>query len=279
MQVDEQNKKSYPPLDQLSTEELERLLRTPDKSELDVDFIQKAMEVIQARESDLTQPDVDGAWQAFLEDYQGQSEAYEPSKNTNKKVRTRKSLWIFQRIAVLAAVLFLLCGTASAFRLDILKVFVKWTTETLHFTSSQSADVSQSIPENDPYQELREAVAEYTDTPLVPTWAPEGTEQVGELSITERSTSSRIQGTYGFQQREFTIRIETYHETPVFDVSIYQKDDTDIKKYEYHGILHYILSNLDQDCVVWVNGKSIVFIQGSLDVTDIQDMVKSIYEE
>lgn len=283
MQVDGHNKKSDPLLDQLSTEELERLLRTPYGAEPDVDFILKVMEVIQSREdeSDTPQPDVDNAWKEFQENYQGQADAYEISPPQEPEPRSGKQNRRMPRalrwVAILAAVLLLLCGTASAFGMNIFQAIADWTAETFRFTSAKSGAVVQAVPEDDVYAELREAVAEYTDTPVVPTWAPEGTEQVGELSITERSNAIRIQGTYQFNHNEFTIRIQIYQAVPEFNANIYQKDDTSIQKYEHSGITYYILDNIDRYGVVWVNGMTIASIQGTLDLQDIQDLIKSIY--
>ena len=285
MQVDGHNKKSDPLLDQLSTEELERLLRTPDGAEPDVDFILKVMEVIQSREdeSDTPQPDVDNAWKEFQDNYQGQADAYEISPPQEQEPRSVKQNRRIPRAlrwdAILAAVLLLLCGTASAFGMNIFQAIADWTAETFRFTSAKSGAVVQAVPEDDVYAELREAVAEYTDTPVVPTWAPEGTEQVGELSIVEYANGVRIQGTFQFYKKEFTIRVQIYQETPDFDITSYQKDSISIEKYEHSGITFYILNNINQCGTVWIDGASIIFIQGNLDTENIQDMIKSIYGE
>lgn len=284
MQVDGHNKKSDPLLDQLSTEELERLLRTPDSAEPDVDFILKVMEVIQSREdeSDTPQPDVDNAWKEFQENYQGQADAYEISPPQEPEPRSGKQSRRMPRalrwVAILAAVLLLLCGTASAFGMNIFQAIADWTAETFRFTSAKSGAVVQAVPEDDVYADLREAVAEYTDTPVVPTWAPEGTELIGKLDITERSNSVRIQGTYQFNQKEFTIRIQIYQESPDFDIATYQKDVADIQKYEINSIVHYIMQNNDRYGAVWINNTITSFIQGTLDEDSIIKILESIYK-
>ncbi|WP_312281695.1 hypothetical protein [Oscillibacter sp.] len=67
----------YPPLEQLSTEELEKLLLqdfvASSGSEPDVDYIMAIMEVIQKREAETSAAecvDVDKAWNDFKENYQ-----------------------------------------------------------------------------------------------------------------------------------------------------------------------------------------------------------------
>lgn len=284
MQVDGHNKKSDPLLDQLSTEELERLLRTPDGAEPDVDFILKVMEVIQSREdeSDTPQPDVDNAWKEFQENYQGQADAYEISPPQEPEPRSGKQSRRMPRalrwVAILAAVLLLLCGTASAFGMNIFQAIADWTAETFRFTSARSGAVVQAVPEDDVYAELREAVAEYTDTPVVPTWAPEGTELVDEVRVIKRSSCIEIKGLYQSDQGEFLIHIQFYSQ-PSGEVATYQKDAGSVEKYEVAGVTHYLMSNLETLSVIWTNGNIECHIQGDLLSDDAKTMIESVYRE
>ena len=285
MQVDGHNKKSDPLLDQLSTEELERLLRTPDGAEPDVDFILKVMEVIQSREdeSDTPQPDVDNAWKEFQENYQGQADAYEISPPQEPEPRSGKQNRRIPRalrwVAILAAVLLLLCGTASAFGMNIFQAIADWTAETFRFTSARSGAVVQAVPEDDVYAELRAAVAEYTDTPVVPTWAPEGSAPKNDTSIIERSNGICIRASFQTIQGEFTVLIDIYSTTAIPDNAVYQKDEAETEKFESNGITHYLMRNNSNYSVTWLNNNVRCYIQGALTEDDIYSIIRSIYKE
>ncbi|HIS51145.1 MAG TPA: DUF4367 domain-containing protein [Candidatus Onthomonas avicola] len=282
----QEHKKNGLPLEQLSTEELERLLRTPEGQEPDETLILQILEVIASRETDQPQPDIDAAWQSFQEDYQGQADAYAPPQTgaipsdapaplPKPKTRRRVLRWT---VAVLAAAV-LLAGTASAMGFRWLDAIAAWGSETFRFVAAQSGEVTQNVPEDDPYAELRAAVAEYTDTPLIPTWAPEGTEQVGEVDLVSYTDGVRMQAVFQFEEKEFTIRVQYYFAIPSFDISAYQKDDTMISQYDLSGITHYLLSNNDVCGAVWVNGNNIVFVQGNMSLSELQEILKSVYEE
>lgn len=282
----QEHKKNGLPLEQLSTEELERLLRTPEGQEPDETLILQILEVIASRETDQPQPDIDAAWQSFQEDYQGQADAYAPPQTgatpsdapaplPKPKTRRRVLRWV----AACLAVLLLSVGTASAMGFRVLEAIADWGSETFRFVAAQSGEVTQNVPEDDPFAELRAAVAEYTDTPLIPTWAPEGTEQIEAVKVVENSDGVRIQSTYQRGESEFTIRIQYYDSTPVLDISTYQKDETQVSRHTFAGVYYYLFHNNDTLGAVWVDDTSIGLIQGEIDYVDMRDMLSSIYEE
>lgn len=280
----QEHKKNGLPLEQLSTEELERLLRTPEGQEPDETLILQILEVIASRETDQPQPDIDAAWQSFQENYQGQADAYAPPQTgatpsdapaplPKPKTRRRALRWV----AACLAVLLLSVGTASAMGFRVLEAIADWGSETFRFVAAQSGEVTQNVPEDDPYAELRAAVAEYTDTPLIPTWAPEGTTPMEKIKIVETTDGVRIQGTYQVGDEEFTIRVRYYVDTPTLDIAAYQKDGSKVSQYVINGIYHYIITNNETTGVVWTNNTSIVFIQGNLDAESLQDVLNSVY--
>ncbi len=279
----QEHKKNGLPLEQLSTEELERLLRTPEGQEPDETLILQILEVIASRETDQPQPDIDAAWQSFQEDYQGQADAYAPPQTgatpsdapaplPKPKTRRRVLRWV----AACLAVLLLSVGTASAMGFRVLEAIADWGSETFRFVAVQTG---QTTPEDDPYADLRAAVAEYTDAPLIPTRAPEGTESIGQVSIQDSTDGARIQKTYQVGEKEFTIRVRCYASTPSLDISAYQKDDSKVSQYVIEGICHYLIHNNDMTGAIWIEDTSIVFIQGDLSVEALKDMINSIYEE
>lgn len=283
---------AYPFLEQMRTEELEALLQqeftAADGGEPDVDYIIAIMEVMKQRDANppAAEADVDAAWRDFKENYQGQASAYEtevlPERDSSHLDQItspspkKKSRRILRAAVITAACIVILCGAASAFGFDILQAFADWTAETFGFVTpgQEEAEVPQ-----DPYLELRLAVAEETDLPVVPNWAPKGTVSKEEVSVINRSDGVRLQATYINSQGEFTIRIQIYNSLPEEYFGVYQKNDHNVTKYDSGGIIHYLMENTETCSVAWLNGDIETLIQGNLTMGDLEKMVDSIYEE
>ena len=283
---------AYPFLEQMRTEELEALLQqeftAADGGEPDVDYIMAIMEVMKQRDANppAAEADVDAAWRDFKENYQGQASAYEtevlPERDSSHLDQItspspkNKSRRILRAAVITAACIVILCGAASAFGFDILQAFADWTAETFGFVTpgQEEAEAPQ-----DPYLELRLAVAEETDLPVVPNWAPKGTVSKEEVSVINRSDGVRLQATYINSQGEFTIRIQIYNSLPEEYFGVYQKNDHNVTKYDSGGIIHYLMENTETCSVAWLNGDIETLIQGNLTMGDLEKMVDSIYEE
>lgn len=293
-------KASYPLLEQLSTGELEKLLSqdyvAPSGSEPDVDYIMAIMEVIQEREAEtsgMKDVNVDKAWNDFKENYQGQSASFnsddfcEPHSSDHLNqiqcaVKPAKRIRAFRIVAIAAVLIVILCGTASAFGVNIFQALANWTAETFGFISAGTPEDDSHlsvIPNDDPFGELRAAVLAVTDIPLVPKWAPENTEVNGDISIVERANGTRILGTYDSGDGLFSIRIQTYDNIPSEYNGVYQKDAQEVLEYESSGIVHYIMSNNSTCGVAWINEDTECFIQGSFTIEEMEKMVDSIYGE
>ncbi|WP_312634826.1 DUF4367 domain-containing protein [Oscillibacter sp.] len=296
---DEGKKQSYPFLEHMSTEDLEKMLSqdfiAPDDAAPDIDYIMAIMEVIQKREAKelSSKPvDVDAAWQDFKENYEGQVDSFEignlqePDSShplqIEKKINTAKRFHILRYIGIAAAVIVLLCGAASAFGFDIFQALADWTNETFGFVSSNGAAQQTSIPvipQDDPYSKLRTDVADETDILLIPTWAPEGTEETGNTSVVKRMDSTRIFSSFTTNGGEFTINIQIYDALPDDYRTVYQKDDRPMQEYETNGVTYYIMHNNATCGVAWTNENIECAIQGDLGVEDLEKMVDSIYGE
>lgn len=282
---------AYPFLEQMRTEELEALLQqefaAADGGEPDVDYIMAIMEVMKQRDANppAAEADVDAAWRDFKENYQGQASAYEtevlPERDSSHLDQItspspkKKSRRILRAAVITAACIVILCGAASAFGFDILQAFADWTAETFGFVTpgQEEAEVPQ-----DPYLELRLAVAEETDLPVVPNWAPNDTILNGDISVVSLSNSLRLQGIYKIDDGEFTIRIVLYDSLPEEYSSIYQKNNNLIKEYKLNGVIHYLMENNGAYSAVWTNENAEVLIQGDLSTEDLEKMINSVYK-
>lgn len=294
-------KASYPLLEQLSTGELEKLLSqdyvAPSGSEPDVDYIMAIMEVIQEREAEtsgMKDVNVDKAWNDFKENYQGQSASFnsddfcEPHSSDHLNqiqcaVKPAKRIRAFRIVAIAAVLIVILCGTASAFGVNIFQALANWTAETFGFISAGTPEDDSHlsvIPNDDPFGELRAAVLAVTDIPLVPKWAPENTEVNGDISIVERANGISIFGAYDSDEGPFTILIQTYYDVSQLEYfGVYQKDAQEVLKYQSHGIVYYIMNNLDTVNAAWTNENAEGLIQGPFTDEEMEKMVDSIYWE
>lgn len=282
-----------------STEELEELLAMSfsmeDGAETDEAYITTIMEVIREREEkeadqEKRQAEVDAAWREFQEyraerdrekaEADGLADASgkfpgEPSRPQEKVRTAKKPGRVLRSCAAAAAVIVLLCGTAYAFGWNIFQALADWTAETFQFLTG--ADLEKA--DHGVFENLYGSVVAETDTPAVPRWAPEGTEEVEQPRTSARNDRTRIVGKYLVNDKEFTIRIIVYNSTPEEYSGTYQKNAGNVEEYESGGIVHYITENVDNISTMWTNGCIEGHIQGSLSIEDLKDMIDSIYEE
>ena len=282
-----------------STEELEELLALSfsmeDGAETDEAYITTIMEVIREREEkeadqEKRQAEVDAAWREFQEyraerdrekaEADGMADASgkfpgEPSRPQEKVHTAKKPGRVLRSCAAAAAVIVLLCGTAYAFGWNIFQALADWTAETFQFLTG--ADLEKA--DHGVFENLYGSVVAETDTPAVPRWAPEGTEEVEQPRTSARNDRTRIVGKYLVNDKEFTIRIIVYNSTPEEYSGTYQKNAGNVEEYESGGIVHYITENVDNISTMWTNGCIEGHIQGSLSIEDLKDMIDSIYEE
>lgn len=294
--MERENQRKYPIFEQLSTEELEKLLAqdfaATDGEEPDVDYIMAIMGVINEREKAAGhQSDVDAAWKEFQEEYQGQAAAFERTSSceaessdhhqTSHTQVTRKHTRVFRYVLVAAILVVLLCGTASGFS-RVFQAVVNWSAETFGFESPYGTSEAESITQFDPYADLRSAVAEYTDIQVVPHWAPKGTEVASnsDAQKTERKDSIRLSSNYKTDGREFIVRIQIHNETPPqYTVSYQWNEADDVNTYTVNGLVHDIVYNYEKNTAAWTNENVECMIQGDLSVEELERMIDSIYKE
>lgn len=287
----------YPILNRMTTEELDALLAqmflAPDEEELDTDYIAAILEVMKQREAaDTPQVDVDAAWQEFQERYQEaccSSDAGDlpesdsshldqiPDYTPESAPGARKRFRALRIIAVLAALVAVLCGLSSAFGLDFLRFFGFWKADDFRYTSAAEL-TDPSAQDANPFASLRVMVANYTDTPAVPYWSPDGTEVNGEVSIVEHMDGVRIFEQFSYNHKTFSIAVRIYNEEPENYYSTYPGEEKSMEQYTFNGIVYHIIRNYDKYSITWLNGNIEGLIQGDLEVEDLKIMVDSIYK-
>lgn len=277
-------------LEAMSLEQLGQLLddaRDPDR-------IFAILEVMESKQEGPRPecPDPRQAWKDFQRCYQGQTPVWDidaagpDSANDHLELvrenpgRTRPSLRRL-RIPLIAALLVVILGglsMASAFGFGIFQAIADWGTETFRFIGPGGSVKGEGAQE-DPYEQLRIAVENVTDVPVVPKWAPEGTE-FESVKTMENSERKTVVGTFSYNDNEFTIQISVFETIPEAYSGVLEKnDDGKETKHTVHGIEHSIMSNNDRANITWTNENVKAYIQGQLSVEQLKKMVDSIYEE
>ena len=295
--MEREEKRKYPIFEQLSTEELNNLLAQDfaamDEEGPDVDYIMAIMEVINKREQAAEhQSDVDAAWKNFQEQYQGQAAAFDRSNNCEADSSHRdqssstppssKKSHTLRLLLIAVIMIALLGGTASGFG-RVFQAVVNWTAETFGFETPYGEKAfTEPVMQSDPYINLRSAVAEYTNLPVIPHWAPEGTVKVDNTDVqtTERKESVLLSGFYQIGTQQFIIRIQIHDKNPPKYKDSYQWDNSYTTITHNAGsISHDIVQNAKTATAAWTNKNVECMIQGDLSVEELEMMIDSIYEE
>ena len=273
-----------------TTEELEELLAldfAEVKTEVDADYISTILEVIEEREKDSNITDTEIAWEEFQEYYRLSKQETEPleagrtespnldhHRKTEPSKRPRRSFNLTRNTLVAAVLVILLCGTAMGW--NFFRVIAEWTEETFQFLSGQGKD---EVTEWGVMSFLHNEVSCYTDTPCVPRYAPEGTQEDSTMNIVDRNNRCSIGMGYVVGNRTFAIRIIVYKITIENEFNVYQKDTELLEEYVVNGITHYITGNNSNLSAMWTNENVEGHIYGDLTLEEMRQMIDSIYKE
>ena len=297
------NDEKYAYLNQLSTEQLEEILRMDlEDSKLgNEDAIFHILEVIEQREKETGRiPDINEAWGEFLAYYhvpEGEAASLYPSETTADTdsrplsvpqpapthQHSRSHQWLKQSLVAVIAVIAVLGGmlAAQASGIDVFGTIGRWTDEMFHFGSFQEGDsgstaaaVDAGAPE---YDEFREAVVSLgMDESLVPTWCPTGFEP-SETEVFNTRSSNMAHLTLTDENNHYLIfAIIRYNSEQYLQKTNFEKDSNDVLQYSNGRQTFYILSNIDTVTAVWSDGLTIVQITGNIPNDVLVDMIDSI---
>ena len=299
------NDEKYAYLNQLSTEQLEEILRMDleDAKLGNEDAIFHILEVIEQREKELPTgriPDINEAWgefQAYYHVPEGEAASLYPSETTADTdsrplsvpqpapthQHSRSHQWLKQSLVAVIAVIAVLGGmlAAQASGIDVFGTIGRWTDEMFHFGSFQEGDsgstaaaVETGAPE---YDEFREAVVSLgMDESLVPTWCPAGFEP-SETEIYSTSISDIVYLTFSDESDNyFILTILRYSSEEHMQRTNFEKDSTEVLQYSNGRQTFYILSNIDTVTAVWSDGLIALQITGNIPNDVLIDMIDSI---
>ena len=275
-------------LRQQSTETLEQLLMqefSVSDVEMDVDYMKEIMEVMKERQGEqawATSEETDAALKEFHESRHAEEKIDSSESDSSpliqiqtEKPHKQRKRPVLRAVAIAAALILLLCGTASAFGINVFRIIATWTSNTVQLIFYGGE--AQAEPVADPFLELREAVASYSDASVVPYWAPAESSLVN-IDVNERLNRISVCGSYYVGEAEIIIHYTVYTAESYRPDLVYQRDDTLLETYQSHGVDFYIINNLGNTSVIWASQNVEGMIQGDFSITDLEKMVDSIFE-
>lgn len=293
MSTPEPNKKrDYSRYDQMSTSELEQLLRldfqAAERGDSDLDAILYISDLLAKRNSPA---DTDSAWEQFETKYRpyahGRSlydlddgQAPQPQPAVPPAPPRFRPVRRLRRMALLAAAL-IACllgamAVAQAAGVDVLGAIARWTDETFVFVPAASGPPSGTSFDEDELAQLHASLQPLDMEGRFPTWYPEGFVP-GELEITELHSSVSAHIIFFGEDCIYTVVVQHYTQ-PQTNTGIFEKDDTPVEQYVYHQVSHYIFSNNGSTTAAWMVGDTEYYMFASDGAVDMKALIRSAYE-
>lgn len=286
MATPEWNKKQdYSRYDQMSTAELEQLLRldfqASEDGEDDLDAILYISDLL-AKRNGLFYSDT--AWKQFQTQYRPYADGRslydfegEEVSSVRPAVRPR-SAGPLRRLAILVAALIacLLGGmvVAQAAGVDVFGAIARWTDETFRFVSAGSDDTIGSGTDQGDIGQLQSVLQVLGMDGMFPTWHPDGFIP-GELEVTDLNISVSAHMDFFGGDRTYAVAIQHFTQ-PTDNTGTFEKDDTPVEEYDHNGQTFYILSNLDSLTATTFDGEFMTMIYGTLTREEIKAIIDSI---
>ena len=285
----------YAYLDQLSTQELEELLRADLSSAEDGQdgAVFHIVEVMLKREMDEPAgavPDTDAAWKEFKQYYDipegsglslypcGDADAIPSSAagaDPRPRARRRRILWRSSLIAA-AAMAALLCGmvAAQASGVDVFGTLGRWTNDTFRFISRYTVGEPDDGMSPEYRDIVRSTLAGWGAEDLFPTWSPEGFE-ASEPQILSTVKSDILNIFFNGNGKFYSIEITHFHDSASL-AGAFEKDSGAVEEYISNGRLFYIFSNIDMLSGTWLDEEFMVVVSGDLTSDEMKSILDSI---
>lgn len=281
---DEYSKKRYSHLDQLSTKDLEEILRASALSEEadNPELIDQILEVIAERESEHL-PSAEQARRDFDQLYRTLEEPLYPVESSKMaKLGAKKCLshkqrkWRFKFTLLTAAavvLVFITCVPVFG-HANVIQMVATWTAEQFHFSLPASSK-SQGIPKE--YAELQKAMEE-CGVPLVIPNFPEEFE-AGEPVYNQFNGLESLDFSIIYKNEDkFIIYSITQNSEQFGDSLSYEKNNPNAKSEQYNGIEYHIFSNEENTTVVWSKSRVEYYIVTNVPDKILKDILEFAYE-
>lgn len=294
----------YAYLDEMSTEQLENLLRLDSNTDsvYSQELILHILEVIEKREKEHSTGRLSNerdAWEEFNKYYNVPDGSdcslfpypEEPTRKHNtgfanqqklhngrKCRKTRSYSWMRCGIAAILAVV-LLSGcmiVVQAAGIDVFGAVARWTDETFHFVSSHEKGKPQNA--NDDFDPIQQAI--YNSDIMweaFPSNIPAGF-SLSDLEFFSNSAENKVYCEYsGSNDQTFSIQVRHYTSQADLDIHTFEKDNGAAHSYTTNGKTFYIVSNNALVTATWSDGVStIISIGGNISGEVLKQILDSI---
>ena len=290
--------KKYAYLDQLTTEQLEELLRSDIESlESSNDgVISHVLEVIEQREKENPTgrlPDLEKSWAGFQKYYntpegeghslypEGQNDltSAERSPTPLRAMQKRRLRRVLVSAAAVICVIIITIPPALGYS-SLFQMIAHWTAEQFNFSEpsvSPSGQISDSQNEGK-FESLQDALSYYgISETVVPKWIPDDF-QPQEIWTQNYPETGDIELSTSFDTSDDNIVITIYYHNGRFEKR-YEKEDEAVEKYLSGSIDHYIFHNSNNITAAWYVGSLECSINTSLSETELRKIIDSIYDE
>ena len=279
-------KRDYSRYDQMSTAELEQLLRldfqASENGDSDLDAILYLSDLLARRNGP---SDPDAAWAQFQTKYRPYADGRslydfgdeEGSLAQAPPASRPRSVRRLRRLSILAAVLTacLLGGmVAQAAGVDVWGAIARWTDETFRLIPADSGGDTGAGKAEEDMEQLRSSLQAWGLADRFPTWHPDGFVP-GELEITELNSSVSAHVTFFGEDRTYSVVIQHFIQY-TDNTGTFEKDDTPVEEYVHNGQTFYILSNIDTLTATTYDGEFMVMISGVLTREETKAIIDSI---
>ena len=260
-------------LEQLSTEELDRMLQNElQKEPVDGDAVRMILRVLRKQDEE-QEAEIDAASQKAWEKYLRETKLQE-------RKPVEKKNWML-RIAAAAAVLclVLLVTPQDAEAESFIGMITRWTDSIFEFFDPKDTrrnPVEYEFKTDHPgLQQVYDTVVEMGVTdPVVPMWIPEGFELVKrEVEKTDKKTSL----IFGFkaENQDLVIQIDVYDSKVP---RTYHKDEFYVETFEKRGNEHTFLRNNERWMSIWSIDNGECFLTTNCQEDIFHQIITSIYE-
>lgn len=292
---------NYAYLSRLSTQKLLELLAAapaPAETPEDKAYIDAIVEVVLEREERHPTgllPDPEQAWEEFQQYYntpEGEDLSLYPAENpgtapsepapsqTEYRPQRRPKRHFFRRVVIVAAVVVCIALPPALGFENVFQLIGAWTDDIFLLNNVSSLEGNE-IEADKKSVDIEEILGElnYSEN-IFPTWIPEGFELEKVITnefVLSGKTELRIHYKNGQTRELITFTYNVYNSIASGTMTAFEKDANALEEYFVGDVTHYIFENLGKYIAVWNQNNIECAIRGDVSLTELKEMLNSIY--
>lgn len=292
---------NYAYLSRLSTQKLLELLAAapaPAETPEDKAYIDAIVEVVLEREERHPTgllPDPEQAWEEFQQYYntpEGEDLSLYPAENpgtapsepapsqTEYRPQRRPKRHFFRRVVIVAAVVVCIALPPALGFENVFQLIGAWTDD-IFLSNNVSSLEGNEIEADKKSVDIEEILGElnYSEN-IFPTWIPEGFELEKVITnefVLSGKTELRIHYKNGQTRELITFTYNVYNSIASGTMTAFEKDANALEEYFVGDVTHYIFENLGKYIAVWNQNNIECAISGDVSLTELKEMLNSIY--